>query len=150
MSNPGVGESPGSPRRRYTASLEDAGPSPKKPSTKGASNKDVSSAKPNLEDNNSRTPKVNDVYFGKAKCVGTKHLKTIVKRELKSNPNLEFSPTVLKTIHQRLDGRKFFIPDQSGDWREASRNECRSEISKVFHMERSKLQSKGRTKDEEE
>lgn len=133
--------SPGSPRRRYTATLDGASPSPRRASKRVSSQGAVLPEKPNIDDDGDTdtSPKENDVCFGSLKCLGTKHLKTAVKRELKADPQLEFSRTILKSIYQRLEGRKFFVSDGSGGWREASKGETRIEISKVFNAEKSKL-----------
>lgn len=90
-------------------------------------------------------PKNNDICFGDKKCVGTKHLRTVVKHELKSNAMSDFSPTVLQGVLKKLEGRKFFVSDGNDGWREASMNETSKEISKVYRGERSKLQEKAST-----
>ncbi len=134
--------SPASPRRKYQASLEGT-PSPKKGSSKKIAKKNTLPPKPDLGDEDElRGPKGNDVCFRDSKCTGTKHLRTIVKHELKSDPQAEFSPILLNRILQRLDGRDFYVPDKNGGLKEASKNEITKEISKLFHSEKSKLQEK--------
>lgn len=128
--------SPGSARRRYTATL-DGTPSPRKGSSKKVSAPTSLPPKPDLDG-----PKSTDVCFGNKKSVGSKHLRTVVKHELKSNGLSEFSPTVLQGVLQKLDGRNFFVPDGNDGWREASMKETSKEISKVYRGERSKLQDK--------
>ena len=80
--------------------------------------------------------------FGDKKSTGFKHLRTVVKHELKNNALSEFSPSVLQGVLQKLKGRKFFISDGKDGWRQASENETSKEISKVYRGERSKLQEK--------
>lgn len=136
------GSSPASPRRRYTATLEGS-PSPKKGSSKKLGARSSLPIKPDLDiENPPNGPKNNDICFGDTKCTGTKHLRTIVKHELKSDPQADFSPTILNRVLQRLDGRTFFLSDGNGGWKVASKNEITKEIAKVYHTEKSKLEEK--------
>jgi len=79
-----------------------------------------------------------DICFGDPKNRGVIHLRTVTKRELQNDKNLEFGPSVLASIKRRLAGRGFFVSDGAGGWRRSTLAETNGEIEKIFHMEKGK------------
>jgi hypothetical protein len=67
-----------------------------------------------------------------------KHLRTVIKRELKPDPKLDFGPSVLESILKRLGGRRFYVSDGANGWIKATADETADEISKVFLAEKGK------------
>ena len=89
-----------------------------------------------IDRKDSRVPMDIDVCFGDPKNLGVRHVRTVIKREIKPDTELEFGPSVLASIKKRLAGRGFFVSDDAGGWRRASASETANEISKLFIAER--------------
>jgi Signal peptide peptidase len=112
---------------RHSAALDD--------NRKRGSSMSKASEKPS-HSSDAAGPKENDVCFRRPNNTGVKHLRTVIRRELKSNPKLEFGPIVLESIRKRLPSRGFYVPNGAGGWRAATSSETAQEISKLFRAER--------------
>ena len=97
---------------------------------------DMEDARSSLDRKDSRVPMDIDVCFGDPKNLGVRHVRTVIKREIKADIELEFGPSVLASIKKRLAGRGFFISDGAGGWRRATASETTNEISKLFNAEK--------------
>jgi hypothetical protein len=86
----------------------------------------------NDADEDPMSPRTIDVCFGEKDHDGTKYLLRVVKRTLKSSPDAEFDPVVYNAITKKLEGRRFFVPDAPGTWKEASKLEVRTKIGNIF------------------
>lgn len=89
----------------------------------------------------SRQPGDKDVCFGDLGHLGTRQLRTAIKRELKNDPLVEFSPTVFKSVMGHMGGSKFFVKIE-GVWTLATKNQVRNGIGRMFEMEGRKLQER--------
>ena len=91
------------------------------------------------ENGKSLHPEDTDVCFGDPKSVGVKHVRTVIRKDLKPNPDLEFGPVVFKAVQKRLSGKRYFVSNGSNGWREATPKETKREIAKIFRSEKARI-----------
>ena len=81
-------------------------------------------------------PSESDVCFDRTKHPGNVALIKAVRTSLKEFAETPWSPRVYKAIKSNLSGRRFFIKNSDGQWKEATQQERRKKLSIIFEREK--------------
>lgn len=81
-------------------------------------------------------PAPTDICFGKNKQPGNEFMKRTIRKCLVVYNRMPWSPPVYKAIKAELRGRRYFVPVEDGTWIQASQEERRTEMGKIYNMER--------------